>query len=155
MSQVKAFAAGYDPADLRRLVALYSPDTTYYPTLARKHRECVDQDVVESCRNFLRSRKGEDLGPPFSVHSRRLVLAVAVDMGGDGAIGRLVRSEGDLADRLESVAGAPLDTITARWREAVVAAAGHSVVLSRNTAAFALLWVLALGLVGVRNARWR
>ncbi len=155
LSPAEEFDAWYDAEDLRRWVAGYRPDPWGYATPSLRHRECVDDNVIDACRDFLHGRLGNVLKPPFDLQSRQLALAVAVDMGGDGAIGRLVRSDGSMAQRLESVAGAPLDAITSRWRAAAVEAAGQSIVLSPATAVFALMWVLLFGMAGARNAQWR
>lgn len=154
LTQQEPLDAWYDAEDLQHWVALSHADSRFYPTMARKQRECVDGNLIEACGDFLRKLIGRDLPPPFDVQGRRLALAVAVDLGGDGAIGRLLNSEGSMPERLEMVAGAPLDTITHRWREVVVSAAGQSVVLSATTGAFALVWVVLFGVVGARSAQW-
>lgn len=155
LTPAEEFDAWYDAEDLRRWVATYEEDTWGYRTMALERRQCVERNLTHACSYYLYRRFGGILKPPFDVRSRQLALAVAVDMGGDGAIGRLVRSDGSMAQRLESVAGAPLDVITDRWRETVVQAAGQSVVLSSATAVFAVLWILLLGVAGMRNAEWR
>ena len=155
LSPAEEFDAWYDAEDLRRLVASYDEDAWGYRSAALEYRQCLDRNLIHACSYYLYRRFGGVLEPPFGIQGRQLALAVALDMGGDGAIGRLVRSDGSMAQRLESVAGAPLDAITDRWRETVVKAAGQSVVLSSATAGFALLWILLLGIAGMRNAKWR
>lgn len=155
LSPAGEFDAWYDAEDLRRLVARYDEDAWGYRSMALEHSQCVDRNLIHACSYYLYRRSGGVLEPPFGIQGRRLALAVAVDMGGDGAIGRLVRSDGSMSQRLESVAGAPLDAITDRWRETLVKAAGQSVVLSSATAGFAVLWILLLGVAGMRNAAWR
>jgi len=147
--------AWYDPEDVQRWVVSTDKRIWWSPVLQTTYDRCVESKVIEACREYLRQRYGGYRVPPFDTESRQLALAVAVTTGGEGAIGRLVRSEGSMVERLESVAGVPLDSITVRWRRAVLDASGQSVVLNRATSGFALLWIFVFWALARRGLPWR
>jgi hypothetical protein len=93
---------------------------------------------------------------PLSASARETLLRLALQYGGEGALGRLVGSEGlRLDERLGRAAGIAADTLLVRWRERILAAAPEPTILTRRSGWFAFLWVVALVVLSARSTRWR
>jgi hypothetical protein len=96
------------------------------------------------------------IGEPLSATARGSILQVALEIGGDGALGRLARSAAPtMGARLSVAAGVPSDSLIARWRERILAAAPAQVILTGATGGTALVWVLLLAFLALRSTRWR
>jgi hypothetical protein len=115
---------------------------------------CLDGDDT-ACATLL-NRHLWMIGPPLSASARESILRVALEVGGDGALQRLARSEGrSVGDRLAEAAEVPRDSLIAVWRERILAAAPEQVVMTGSTGGAALLWVVLLVFLSMRSTRWR
>ena len=93
---------------------------------------------------------------PLSSIARQSFLRTALQQGGTGSYGRLVQSDTlPLLRRLAFTAGLPVDSLIARWHDAIMAARPTGTVLSRMGGWTAFVWVVVLGLAAMRSTRWR
>jgi hypothetical protein len=96
------------------------------------------------------------LGEPLSSLARQSLLRVALQSGGAGAFGRLVRSDTlPVLDALATAAAVPADSLIARWHRAILAARPRGTVLSLGGGWAAFVWVVMLGVAAMRSTRWR
>jgi hypothetical protein len=96
------------------------------------------------------------LGEPLSSLTRHSLLRVALQSGGRGAFGRLVRNDTlPIGDALAIAAALPTDSLVARWHTAILAARPRGTVLSLSGGWTAFVWVVILGLAAMRSTRWR
>jgi hypothetical protein len=88
-------------------------------------------------------------------YSRRSLLTYALNVGGQGAAGRLLGTTGSIGDALSAAANKPLDEIMRGWqanlREGSLGFGGLSwpIVIS------SLAWMAVLAFVSFRSGRWR
>lgn len=119
--------------------------------------DCVGGDV-EACAVLLRLRERELPSVPERpiLTARRSLMQVALEMGGDGAYGRMLSAQGGtVADQLAAAAGGPSDTVLRRWHTAVTAARPESTILTKKGAWMAFFWVVLFVAVASRSSRWR
>jgi hypothetical protein len=100
--------------------------------------------------------------PPWTTVSfpklvaRRLLLDVALEVGGDGTYGRIATTSGSgVEQRLTAAARVEGDTLIARWREAVLNARPKTQAVGAFEGLAALVWVLGLVFLATRSSRWR
>jgi hypothetical protein len=115
---------------------------------------CLGGDDA-ACLSLLTRRRWM-IGEPVSASARESLLRVALEVGGEGSLGRLVRSEvSAMGERLSAAAGVPRDSVVAAWRTRILAAAPVQVILTGATGWTALAWVLVLAFLALRSTRWR
>jgi hypothetical protein len=115
---------------------------------------CIEGDDA-ACAAFL-NRNLWMIGHPLSANARESFLRVALELGGESALTRLARSQGQpLGSRLAVAAGIPRDSLIVVWRERILAAAPEQVVMTGPTGGTALLWVVLLAFFAMRSTRWR
>jgi len=115
---------------------------------------CLDGDAA-ACSAFLNEHRWI-IGEPLSATARESILRVALEVGGEGALGRLARSAAPtMVARLSVAAEVPSDSLIARWRERILAAAPAQVILTGATGGTALVWVLLSAFLALRSTRWR
>ena len=76
-------------------------------------------------------------------------------MGGDGAVERLLTSNGTAAEALAAAAKVPTDSVIRAWQRGMRDGAVGSDDLSIKMAVVAIGWVLLLLLLSTRISRWR
>lgn len=115
---------------------------------------CLDGDAA-ACSAFLNEHRWI-IGEPLSATARESLLRVALEVGGDGALGRLASSgTRSMGARLSAAAEIPRDSLIALWRERILAAAPAQVILTGATGGTALVWVLLMTFLALRSTRWR
>jgi hypothetical protein len=96
------------------------------------------------------------LREPLSALTRQSLLRIALQSGGTGAFGRLVRSDTlAVLDALATAAAVPADSLIARWHRAILAARPRGTVLTLGGGWTAFVWVVVLGVAAMRSTRWR
>jgi hypothetical protein len=136
--------------------------------LARAYRELVTSGVpatpdcvrgdVRACAALLRLHESRmPAGPdPTLPSARRALMQEAIEIGPDGAYGRLIAARGGtIAAVLEAAAGVPADSILRTWHMSVVASRPESTGLTRRGAWVAFLWIVLFGVIATRSSRWR
>lgn len=144
------------PAERRALLLRSFAD--YFnrrPATAATWRECTGGNDTE-CVQLLRTLPRGSIPPPLGTDAHRLLVHVALRIGGRDAYGRLLAdSSVALGERLAAAAGVRLDTLVLRWRADVLAARPAAVTLPRWGVPVALGWILLLGGCALRSSRWR
>ena len=145
----------YGAEDRRRLVSQLVPR---FPWELNRHPGfdlCVTGGLDAACLEVLRA--GPHLvPPPLSPTARGTVLQLALEVGGDGAFGRLARSEAPNVElRLAEIAGVSPDSLLVLWRNRVLAARPKPTTLTRAAGWVAFVWAVALAMVATGSTRWR
>jgi hypothetical protein len=146
----------YDPAERRALVA-----KSYWSAFAnQRHRRvdlraCAEGDD-STCLDLLAALPPGHIQPPLDFSARLALAAIAVEMGGAGAMGRLLDApERSMAVRLSDAARTNPDSLTHRWLRTVRAARPASVLVPPWGAWIALGWIGIFATCGLRSSRWR
>lgn len=92
---------------------------------------------------------------PASGFFRASLIAHALTVGGDGAAGRMLATNGTPSDALAAASRLPIDTLVSRWQQNTRAQAISSRDLSLRIVLISLGWVVILGLLALRSSRWR
>lgn len=168
-----ALRAWFDPEDRHLLVEQlgleWNYETNSYDDPSPERGRCLESRSDADCLIVLASRyragidaesyaRGTNFHPflPLESGTHSTLLAVALDVGGDGAYSRLLASDAaDPGVRLQDAAGVPLDSILSAWRERVLNAAPPSVEVQPKSAWVTLFWVLAAACLAVGSSRWR
>lgn len=139
----------YSSAQLRELVAEIRS-----PVRDTMRTECLGVNKIESCAAYLRQNTvGAPL--PLSENVRASFLTFALMQGGQGSFARLLSARGDVADRIATAAGQPIDKVVADWRTEVQRSR-PDVNAGMTGSRLAVLFWLILGLgLAMRSTRWR
>lgn len=142
----------YTPDERRRIVA-GERDINSSLRSAPGAARCVEARVDSACVDVLQRFLVEE---PLSPLARATLLRTALELGGDGAYGRLLASdEPEFLARLASVAGIPPDTLLAEWRGRMLAAKPQAMTLTRISGWIAFIWAALFAVAATRSSRWR
>jgi hypothetical protein len=157
--------------DLLGLVQLSEPVTVWYTPEERRRlvsrigwrgnsalwRSCVEEGSDDACLDLLRSVEQETLTPLSRLtQARRMLLDVALELGGEGVYARISTSSGSaVEERLAVAVSAESDTLVARWREAVLDARPRTQMVSGLEGLAAIAWIVGLAFLATRSSRWR
>lgn len=146
LGSVQRAVEWYDYADLRKLIGFRVIDGRTPPEVATRRRACLAGNDRACVEEALIDGK---LTPPVTVTSRWSLTQLALGIGGDSAIGRLVSSDSTLEPvaRLAIAAGIPERDLLTRWQGKVKAAQAeglqHPVKSSIAVAGWSALLALA------------
>jgi hypothetical protein len=144
----------YDAADRRRLIRRAAPRWRWRPT--EELRLCIEAEDDLACETLARDRFEQAGLRPISPLANHTLLETAVQLGGDGAYGRMIRNEvSSVADWIAAVADAPADSVVAHWHSQVVATRPDRARLTATGGWGAVAWVLVLVAAATRSTRWR
>lgn len=139
----------YAPGDFRWVSHRVSRDVD---STRRALMVACDAGRGSACERFVASAPPGSVDAPAALPTtRRSVLRLALEVGGEGAVDRLLKSTGPIPTRLATVAGLPFDSLLATWQRRV-AAAPHRDAGGNGTSIVAGL-VFALLLVGLPRRR--
>ena len=160
-----------DCAEALGLLATPDPVTKWYDAAGRRAllrnlvfanrddrlvNECVEAGVDAACIRLLRGPDSSRVSPPLMTESRELIARIALRIGGDKALQRLLDNPGKpIGRRLELASGVPLDSLVRRWHTAVLSTRPVSVDLTPAVGWAALAWALVLGTLVLGSSRWR
>jgi hypothetical protein len=137
----------YAPEDRRLLVSLWKPDTLDTP-VQHLWKDCIDHRVVASCDLVARMRV---IPVPLAGATRIALLDFAVAEGGRGAYSRMLNARGSTLAVLAQTAGMPGDTLLARWRAKVLAAAPREARPGVLEVLLAVLWTIVFAALSARR----
>jgi hypothetical protein len=127
-----------------------------------QRRRCLTAEDDAACTAVLRGSAYDGQEPLLRQAqatlpaAHRTLLLLALRQGGGGAYGRLINAGASpVAVALEATAGAPLDTLIAGWRAAVVGSRPEQVALAPKRIVTGLVWLLAFVVLVSRSSRWR
>jgi len=142
-------------AERRHVLETAFPDYFNRSASAATWHTCVTGNDT-ACIELLRSLPSGSIPRILDSDARRLLVHVALRMGGREAYGRLLAdSNASLSARLARASGVPADTILARWRAAIIASRPKPVTLPNWGIIAALFWTIVLAVCGMRSSRWR
>jgi hypothetical protein len=116
---------------------------------------CVDDGIDSACVELFQQHPAWIREDPLSPMTRATLIHTALDLGGEGAFGRLVASEGeDVLARLATAAGVSQDTLLATWQRRILAERPQSTTLPRLPGWLAFLWAVVFTVAATRSTRW-
>lgn len=143
--------AWHDPASRRRAVAVLKQR-------ARRHDEAgaarCDAGSDTDCVTLLLRLMESTALPPLPTFGRTALAMVALKLGGEGALDRLL-SPGTMEQRLATAARVPIDSVLRVWHNQVRTSSMPSRDLTGDIVAASLLWIFVLGFISTRSSRWR
>ncbi len=141
----------YTPQERRALVA----QRGWFGRQAMDLRgRCVAQHETEACDEYLLT-VGYDW-TPLATDIRETVVAHALDVGGEGAWGRLVEyPDMTPAEALEYASAQPLDVLLEGWRAELLAHRPEAFEPLVPSSGRAFLWTLLFAALAMRSTRWR
>ena len=143
--------AWYDAAERRGLITEYSSWTWK----DRRRDQCVQAGSDEVCVELLRSLEEGALDPPLSLRARRSLTVTALELGGEGAYGRLLDPAGSAPlQRLTAAAAVPFDSLLSVWHARMLTARPRPTTITRLAGWTAFFWVIAFAAFGARSTRW-
>lgn len=140
----------YGPEERRFFAGTLRGPATGDPDLRRACRNGSD----DACLRLLRERGRAP--EPLGAEARGALLALALEVGGPGALGRFSeRDSASARSRLIAASRLPGDSLVALWRTRALAVRPDPVAPSGPVRAGVLFWVLLLGYLSTRSTRWR
>lgn len=144
----------YDAHDRRRLIARTGGLRGWVHT--PQWIPCVDEGNDTDCEELLRDRMEGSTMHPVSPRVHQTLVETAVEMGGDGAFGRMLETEAaTIGDWIAAVAQTPSDAVVAKWHADVIASRPAPTTLTAATGWGAVAWILVLAAIATRSTRWR
>ena len=120
--------------------------------------ECYRRNLA-ACRSALAMERGDSVfryRHLLNSSARAALLRLAVDSGGSGAFTRFMAdTNSSIAQRLESAAGMPIDSLVERWLARAYKSRPQPASTSLPTALMALVWGSLLCAISLRSSRWR
>jgi hypothetical protein len=107
-----------------------------------------------ACGRALHAIKTFEL-PPAGPASRDALVWQAINMGGEGAVERLLTNTGSASDALAAAAKAPTDSVIRAWQLGMRNGAVGSNDMTLMMALVAIGWVLLFLFLSTRITRWR
>lgn len=142
----------YAPPDYQALVSrirLAPGDGRVAPTLQRR---CLAAEL-SACERLLTWLSPDRIPPPVMEGPRLMLLREALQLGGNGALGRLRPTTADVGARLAAASGVSEDSLLASWRRRMVAPRGANVRPPAGVALASAAWMVALAGVAMRRTR--
>lgn len=142
----------HDSTTRRRLVRRHG-------ALARRLDARLGQNCLAgsdaACVAILRLFPGTTFREPTVSAVRSGFLRHAIDVGGPGAVERLLTTPGAPEVRLQAAAGLPIDSLIGRWQTRVRQTRAPSEDLTIGIAIMSVAWAAGMGALSVRSSRWR
>ncbi len=143
------------PAEREALVTRWFTDYFARGATAPSLQRCR-QHRDDACTALLQSLPPGSLPRPLAATARVVLVREALRAGGRDAYRRLVARPTDpMAARLSNAAAMDLDSLVARWRDAVLAARPVPLTLPWWAGVAALGWTAFFGFCALRSSRWR
>jgi hypothetical protein len=147
-------AEWYDTQDLRRFIERVGMARGWGS--AEEWIPCVQEGDDAACDRLFRAGLDGSVLHPVSPMAHQTLAETALQIGGDGAYGRMLQTGvTTIADWIAAVAAAPADSVIARWHSNVVAARPAPTTLTAATGWAALAWIVVLATIATRSTRWR
>ena len=111
----------------------------------------------EDCITLMRTSSAltSVANPPGSQRARTTLVQQAFEMGGAGALGRLMTSNDSTANALSAIANAPIDSVVAQWQRRAHDGGIESEAATPVIILVAIGWTVTLGALSLRSPRWR
>src|ERR1051325_4307932 len=145
---IEAATTFFDSIGRRQIIA----QSTFWSSVdLAGQKSCVHGDD----RRCIEMIRGDYTLYPVRGTGHVALARVAVQMGGDGALQRLVSKGGSEVEVLSAAANAPIDSIVKRWAKNVATRGAVSDAFSLSIAAMAIGWTLLMVVLALRSSRWR
>lgn len=142
-------------AERRALVVRSFADFFNHGANATAFRACAAGSDA-ACAELLRALPGSTLPTPLAYDARATLVHLALRLGGREAYRRLLANPtAPMSERVAAAAGAPLDSLVARWRLQVIASRPATVLLPVWAFFVGLGWTAFFAVCGLRSSRWR
>jgi hypothetical protein len=145
----------YDARERRRLVERLNQSRSNVFEIAALRHGCTALGHDSDCIEYLEAVPREVLPLPYTTGVRRSLVRTAIEVGGDGAYGRLIGAHATVADMLESVSGLTVDSLVGEWYHATMQARPNPTIITPALGLSSAIWVLLFVLTATRSSRWR
>ncbi len=146
----------YDAQERRRIVQNISWSRAIVYGMQALRHGCTIIGHDSDCIEYLDAVPRDMLSLPYTPGTRRSLALTAMELGGDGAYGRLAESDTlTVAGMLESVSGLTVDSLVARWYRAVIDARPTPTTITPTLVLSSMTWVFVFVLIATRSTRWR
>jgi hypothetical protein len=146
----------YDARERRRLVQDLTWSQVDAFGMAALRHGCTAVGRDSDCIEYLEAVPRDMLPLPYTPGVRRSLIRTAIEVGGDGSYGRLVRSDtSNVVGMLESVSGLAVDSLVAWWYRAVMDARPRPTTITPALGLSSAIWVFLFVLTATRSSRWR
>lgn len=142
----------YDASDRQRLVK--RTENTALRIDGLETKRCLEGNDV-SCAVLLRKYPPGALPVPTALQTRTTLTRLAIQLGGAGAVERMLEGDRQPLERLSAAARMPVDSLISRWQNSARTIRASSRDLSAEIVLGALFWSVALGALSLRSSRWR
>ena len=142
----------YDAGDRQRLVK--RTENTALRIDGLETKRCLEGTDV-SCAVLLRKYPPGALPVPTALQTRTTLTRLAIQLGGAGAVERMLEGDGQPLERLAAAARMPVDSLISHWQTSARTIRASSRDLSAEIVLGALFWSVALGALSLRSSRWR
>jgi hypothetical protein len=142
----------YDANDRQRIVKRTENTALRIDGIGAKR--CIEGDDA-SCVVLLRKYPPGVLPAPAALQARTALTRLAIQLGGAGAIERMLEGDRQPLERLSAAARMPVDSLISRWQTSARTMRASSRDLSAEIVLGALFWSVALGALSLRSSRWR
>lgn len=146
----------YDQQERRRLVERLNQSRAVVFEIAALRHGCTALGHDSDCIEYLEAVPREMLPLPYTPGVRRSLMRTAIEVGGDGAYGRLVGAhKATVTDMLQSVSDLPVDSLVAEWYGATMEARPNPTTITPALGLSSAIWVFLFVLTATRSSRWR
>lgn len=142
----------YDAGDRQRIVKRTETVALRIDGIAT--RRCIEGNDVY-CAGLLSKYPQGTLPEPAPLQARMALTRLALQLGGPGALERLLEGDRQPLERLSAAAQMPVDSLISRWQRSARTIRASSRDLSAEIVWGALFWSMALGALSLRSSRWR
>lgn len=116
---------------------------------------CMEKRDQTACASLLRTIPPDAIPLPVPSSLRQSLVQYALMVGGSGAFDRLAAANGSPADRLQSAAKMPLDSLVRGWRTTIMQTRSNGNALDFGTAIASIAWAGLFAGLSLRSSRWR
>jgi len=148
-------ARWYDPHERRALVARSYQGVFDRGAEQPEYRRCA-MGSDTACLDLLRALPPGSLARPLDYRARMGLVRLAIQLGGHGAVGRLLAGpDRSTPERVSAAAAVSADSLTGRWLAMVQADRPAPVALPPWGAWVAVGWIAVFAACALRSSRWR
>lgn len=116
---------------------------------------CMEKRDQTACASLLRTIPPDAIPLPVPSSLRQSLVQYALMVGGSGAFDRLATATVSPAERLQSAAKMPLDSLVRGWRTTIMQTRSNGNALDFGTAIASIAWAGLFAGLSLRSSRWR
>jgi len=119
------------------------------------YRQCATQRVAAACDAFVNLIAPDQIQPPLPFPSRQNLVQLAFDLGGPGALARMLAAPNTRREQVAAAAGISADSLVSIWQRRALETRAPNPSITWGLAAASLLWTAICGAMALGSSRWR